>query len=181
MSIYTRTGDKGTTSLFGGRRVLKSDLRVETYGAIDELTTFIGLVITKTPTRKDKEFLISIQKDLYKIMGVLSGAKINLKFLANKVRDFEKEIDRLEKSFPKLTRFILPGGTETASWFQVLRAVCRRAERSAIRFYSGNLTMKPSHDLVKQFNNEIIKYLNRLSDLFFTLARFYNKGKEILT
>lgn len=175
MSIYTKTGDKGITSLFGGQRVLKSDLQVNAYGTIDELTSFIGLAEPKLKN-KDKKILLEVQKDLYKIMGVLSGAKINLKFLTNKIRVFEYEIDRLEKSFPKLTRFILPTGTETSSWFQVLRAVCRRAERVVVRYYS-------SKSATNRFNNEtiILKYLNRLSDLFFMLARLYNNGRETLT
>ena len=166
MSIYTRTGDSGTTGLYGGRRLLKSDLQVEAYGSIDELTSFIGLVVNKLINREDKLFLISVQKDLYQIMAVLSGANIDLKFLfGEKVLTFENKIDELEKKLPKLNKFILPGGTEISSWFHVLRVVCRRAERNAVRFNNNII---------------IVKYLNRLSDLLFVMARNYGKNKEIV-
>ena len=105
-------------------------------------------------------------------MGFLAGSKLDLRFLEGRVKDFENKIDRLDKKLPKLAKFILPGGTEISSWFHVLRTVCRRSERSVIRF-SEKLTT----------DNQLlitIKYLNRLSDLFFTLARFYNKGGDVL-
>ena len=173
MSIYTRTGDKGTTSLFGGKRVSKSDLQVEAYGSVDELSSFLGLVIAKLP-KKEKILLQEIQKDLYKIMAHLSESKSDLGFLVSRVKNFEKKIDGVEKKLPKLTRFILPGGTELSSWFHILRTVCRRAERSVVKFFSSNETMKQSNNVT------IMKYLNRLSDLFFTLARWYGRQKETL-
>ena len=106
MSIYTRTGDSGTTALYGGKRISKADLQVEAYGSIDELTSFIGLVINKLINEKDRIFLISVQKDLYQIMAVLSGANIDLKFLfGEKVLTFENNIDSLEKKLPKLMSF----------------------------------------------------------------------------
>ncbi len=166
MSIYTKTGDDGTTAIYGGKRLLKSDLQVEAYGSIDELTSFIGLVLNKIINRKDKLFLISLQKDLYQIMAVLSGANIDLKFLfGEKVLTFENKIDELEKKLPRLNKFILPGGTETSSWFHILRVICRRAERNVVRFNNNII---------------IIKYLNRLSDLLFVMARTYGKNKEII-
>ncbi|HEX7543096.1 MAG TPA: cob(I)yrinic acid a,c-diamide adenosyltransferase [Patescibacteria group bacterium] len=166
MSIYTRTGDAGTTGLYGGKRILKSDLQVEAYGSIDELTSFIGLVANKLINKKDKLFLISLQKDLYQIMAVLSGAKIDLQFLfEKKVLSFENKIDELEKKLPKLTKFILPGGTEISSWFHILRVICRRAERNVVRFNNNII---------------IVKYLNRLSDFLFVMARTYGKNKEIV-
>jgi len=167
MPIYTRTGDKGFTSLYGGKRVLKSDLQVETYGTVDELTSFIGMVVSKM-TKNDKKFLLDIQKDLYKIMSYLSGMEINLKFLKNKTKKFEDKIDQLDKKLPRLINFIIPGGTEISSWFHILRTVCRRAERLVVQ-------------LPTTVNQQlIIIYINRLSDLFFTLARFYNRGKEVI-
>ena len=166
MPIYTCTGDSGTTGLYGGKRLLKSDLQVEAYGSIDELTSFIGLVLNKLINRKDKLFLISLQKDLYQIMAVLSGANIDLKFLfGEKVLTFENKIDELEKKLPKLNKFILPGGTEISSWFHILRVICRRAERNVVRFDNNII---------------IVKYLNRLSDLLFVMARTYGKNKEII-
>lgn len=166
MSIYTKTGDDGTTALYGGKRLLKSDLQVEAYGSIDELTSFIGLVLNKLINRKDKLFLISLQKDLYQIMAVLSGTNINLKFLfGEKVLTFENKIDELEKKLPRLNKFILPGGTETSSWFHILRVICRRAERNVVKFNNNTI---------------IVKYLNRLSDLLFVMARTYGKNKEII-
>ncbi len=165
MAIYTKTGDDGTTALYGGRRILKSDLQVDAYGSIDELTSFIGLVANKLINKKDKLFLISLQKDLYPIMAVLSGAKIDLEFLKKNIICFENRIDELEKKLPKLNKFILPGGTEISSWFHILRVICRRAERNVVRFNN---------------NIEVVKYLNRLSDLFFTMARQYGKNKEVV-
>lgn len=166
MPIYTKTGDDGTTVLYGGKRLLKSDLQVEAYGSIDELTSFIGLVVNKLINRKDKFFLISLQKDLYQIMAVLSGANIDSKFLfEEKVLTFENKIDELEKKLPKLNKFILPGGTEISSWFHILRVICRRAERNVVRFNNNII---------------IVKYLNRLSDFLFIMARNYGKNKEIV-
>jgi len=173
MPIYTKTGDRGTTSLYGGKRILKSHLQVEAYGSVDELSSFLGLTISKISNRKSKIFLIEIQKDLYKIMAYLSGSKLNLRFLDARVKDFERKIDEMDKKLTKLTRFILPGGAELSSWFHVLRTVCRRSERNVVRSFKQST-----------INNQqltILKYLNRLSDLFFTLARFHNKGKDIVT
>lgn len=168
MSVYTKTGDKGETSLFGGKRVLKSDLQIEAFGEIDELTSFIGLVVSKTKSKKEKIFLINIQKDLYQIMAYLSEAKINLDFLTKKIFDFEKKIDEIEKKLPKLNNFIIPGGNELSAWFHVLRTICRRVERSIVKLNQ------------KKTNLNLIQYFNRLSDLFFMLAREKNKKNEFL-
>ncbi|MBI4008878.1 cob(I)yrinic acid a,c-diamide adenosyltransferase [Candidatus Roizmanbacteria bacterium] len=173
MSIYTRTGDKGTTSLFGGKRVYKSDPQVEAYGSVDELNSFIGLAISKSKNKEEKAFLTSIQQDLYIIMSYLSGAKVNLKSIGIKVARFEKEIDKIEKLLPKLSLFILPGGNEISSWFHILRVICRRAERNVVRISSNYEPRTTNYEL-------ILKYLNRLSDLFFILARWHNKDKEKL-
>lgn len=175
MVIYTKTGDKGTTALFGGKRISKADLQIETYGTIDELSSFIGLVNSQNSlTRNSKLTLIDIQKDLYKIMAFLSGADEELKFLENRIEDFEREIDGLDKKLPKLTKFILPGGTELSSWFHILRTVCRRAERNVVHFFSYNRSIQQESNIL------IMKYLNRLSDLFFTFARYFNNGKDQL-
>lgn len=163
MKIYTRTGDKGETSLYGGKRISKSDLLIEAYGTLDELNSFIGLVANKV-NKKERDFLITIQKDLYNIMANLSGAKIKIP-LEKKILEFEKEMDGIDKNLPKLNRFIIPGGIELSSWFHILRTICRRAERALVRA-SGELT--------------IIKYVNRLSDLFFMMARGHGQNKEVV-
>ena len=165
MPIYTKTGDLGQTSLYGGIRVSKSDIRVEAYGTVDELTSFIGLTAAKIKNKKDKEFLVEIQKDLYQIMAALSGSKLDLAYLEKRIADFEKRIDQMDKKLPLLRRFIIPGGTETSSWFHVLRVLTRRAERQSVALKNNDYKLS-------------VKYLNRLSDLFFTMARIYVKGKE---
>lgn len=166
MPIYTRTGDKGTTSLYGGRRILKSDLQIEAYGSIDELNSFAGMVAVIVKNKSDRDFLIDVQRDLHKIMASLSGAKVNLDFIDKRISKFEERIDELDKKLSKLTRFILPGGTVISSWLHILRVICRRAERKVIRYSRDEL--------------QIIKYLNRLSDLFFTMARKYGQKNEIV-
>ncbi len=172
MSIYTRTGDSGTTGLFGGKRISKADCQVETYGSIDELTSYIGLVVVKLKNKKDIDFLIGIQKDLYQVMSFLSGAKVDLLLLEKKVMVFEKTIDEIEKKLPKLNKFILPGGNEISALFQIVRVLCRKAERRNIDYF--NKSEITSNQLL------IIKYLNRLSDLFFDLARKYGKDSEVV-
>lgn len=174
MTIYTKTGDKGQTSVYRGKRVSKSDLQIEAYGSVDELTSFIGLTIAKLMSRSDKRYLTQIQKDLYQIMAYLAGSPQELKDLEHEVKLFEQKIDNIQSKLPKLNRFILPQGSELSTLFHILRAITRRSERSVVRyFYVNQLTI---------INNpsSIIKYLNRLSDLFFVLARFYSKEKEVL-
>ncbi len=173
MPIYTRTGDKGQTSLYGGKRISKSSPRVEAYGSVDELTSFIGLVISHLESKDDKKILTRVQKDLYYIMSFLSGAPPELNDLESSIREFEKRIDKMEAKLPPLRRFILPQGTELSSWFHILRVVCRKAERKVVVCFK---TLEIGH-----WDLEIVKYFNRLSDLFFIYARWYNKGKEIKT
>lgn len=172
MPIYTRTGDAGMTGLYGGKRISKADCQIETYGSIDELTSYIGLVVVKLKNKEESDLLIDIQKDLYKIMGFLSGAKTEISSLEKKVTEFEKTIDKIEKKLPKLNKFIIPGGNEISSLFQILRVLCRKAERRNIEYFNSK----------KITNSElrIVKYLNRLSDLFFDLARKYGKETEVV-
>lgn len=172
MPIYTRTGDSGMTGLYGGKRISKADCQIETYGSIDELTSYIGLVVVKLKNKEEADFLVEIQKDLYQIMGFLSGAKIDLSVLEKKVTQFEKKIDLIEEKLPKLNKFIIPGGDEISSLFQILRVLCRKVERRIIDYFNKK---KITNDELR-----IIKYLNRLSDLFFDLARKYGKNKEIV-
>jgi cob(I)alamin adenosyltransferase len=176
MKIYTRTGDTGTTTLFGGKRVSKSDIQIESYGTIDELTSFIGLLITKTNKDEDKKLLTNIQKDLHDIMAILSGAKINLT-LGERVKKFEQKIDSIQSKLPELHGFILPQGTEIACFFHIARTICRRAERNTIGYFKKlkiENSMKNENCKLK-----IYQYLNRLSDLLFAMARSYNT-KEIM-
>jgi cob(I)alamin adenosyltransferase len=172
MAIYTKTGDDGTTAVYGGKRISKADCQIETYGSIDELTSYIGFTVIKLKNKKDTDLLVEIQKDLYQIMGFLSGAKVNLSILKKKVIKFEKKIDLIEEKLPKLNKFIIPGGNEISSLFQILRVLCRKAERKNIDFFNKRPISK--NELI------IIKYLNRLSDLFFDLARKYGKNNEVV-
>lgn len=168
MPIYTRTGDDGTTSLYGGKRVLKCEELVDVYGSIDELNSWVGLVRSKS---KDKR-LKSIQSDLLTIGSSLAGAKINLTVLEPRITEMEKHIDKMDKELQKLTKFVLPGGSELAAHIHITRSICRRAERQTVKL-SKNQNLDPL----------IVTYLNRLSDLLFTLARYINKQvnvKEIL-
>src|SRR3989338_11307555 len=114
MSIYTKTGDSGETSLFGGKRVKKYDKTVSTHGALDELSSFVGLAGAEITENKDKKLLLSIQKNLYLIMCLFCQVKVELIPVANQVKEFEHYIDNAEKKLPRLTRFILPGGTVSA-------------------------------------------------------------------
>ena len=109
MPIYTRTGDAGTTGLYGGKRISKADCQIETYGSIDELTSYMGLVVVKLKNDEESDLLIGTQKDLYKIMGFLSGAKTELSSLETKVTEFEKMIDQIEEKLPELNKFMFPG------------------------------------------------------------------------
>ena len=163
MPIYTRTGDDGTTSLFGGKRVLKCEELVDVYGSIDELNSWMGLINAQL-----KIPLSDIQSDLLTIGSTLAGGKLNLQFLASRITDMEKDIDRMDTKLPELTNFIFPGGSELASQIHITRSICRRVERQTVA-----LSKKQQVDPV------IIKYLNRLSDLLFTLARFINKQGNI--
>ncbi len=164
MKIYTKTGDLGKTSLFNGKRVEKDNDLIFTYGTIDELASFLGLVYSKIKDKKNKQFILDIEKDLYLIMAYLSGADVSLIFLKNKVEKFENKIDQLALKLPPLKRFIIPTGSEISCWFHILRTICRRVERL----------------IVKTKKLELVPYFNRLSDLFFTYARFFNQDKEIL-
>jgi cob(I)alamin adenosyltransferase len=177
MPIYTRTGDAGMTSIFGGKRISKADCQVETYGSIDELTSYIGLMVVKLKNKEEINFLVEIQRDLYQIMGFLSGAKVDLSPLNKKVMEFEKKIDSIESKLPKLNKFIIPGGNEISSLFQILRVLCRKAERKNIDYFNST-----SLKLRGAGNQQLIvvKYLNRLSDLFFDLARKYGKNNEVV-
>ncbi|MEK7450606.1 MAG: cob(I)yrinic acid a,c-diamide adenosyltransferase [Patescibacteria group bacterium] len=179
MPIYTRTGDKGQTSFRNGQRISKSDLRVDVYGTVDELNSAIGIVISgiKNKELRIKNELIRTQNDLLSIGSNLANPSINnelltMNYLQKRVKDFENFIDQMTKQMPVLKNFILPGGGKTGALLHFARTICRRAERNLVK-----LSEK------EQINSEIIIYVNRLSDLLFTMARFSNfkeKKKEII-
>jgi cob(I)alamin adenosyltransferase len=165
MKIYTKTGDIGETSLFGGKRVLKSELRIDTYGTVDELNSWIGLVRDVQTNAETKSLLKEIQDRLFTIGALLASDpdKQKLKVLdlsESDVELLEKDIDKMDIQLEPLKNFVLPGGHVHVSYCHLARTVCRRAER---------LTVALHH--VSPLDPIIIKYLNRLSDYLFTLSR----------
>ena len=169
MPIYTQTGDTGSTSLFGGKRVLKCEELVDVYGSIDELNSWIGLVASVIDTSDVQQFLATIQSDLFTIGSHLAGWEADLKHLPKRVEEMEARIDVLDDTLPKLTNFILPGGTTLASNIHLARAVCRRVERQAVAL-GQKQTIDP----------RIFMFLNRLSDMLFMLSRFINHEAGIV-
>jgi cob(I)alamin adenosyltransferase len=171
MKIYTRTGDEGKTSVIGGR-VTKDDSRVEAYGTIDELNSFLGQAIAVLTREKTVNWddllpqLILIQHELFDCGSDLCYAMpepSKMKVTAEMTQRIEEWIDLYELQTPPITRFILPGGSEPAALLHICRTVCRRAERRAVTLASE----QPCPE-------EVVKYLNRLSDFFFTVARAAN-------
>ncbi len=172
MKIYTKTGDQGTTALFGGSRVHKHNARIESYGTVDELNSYIGMIRSQEIDEHTKNTLIKIQNKLFTVgstlatapeKAVLKSGKERLKI--EKVNEahielLELEMDTMNEALPELTHFILPGGNTAVSYCHIARTVCRRAERRATLL---NET-EPIDPLV-------LKYLNRLSDYLFVLAR----------
>ena len=165
MKIYTKGGDKGTTSLWGGKRVSKASLRIDTFGTIDELNVHVGLVRDIAASETNEELLAEIQIQLFTFGAHLAAdpEKKNLKLPVideSQLERLEKEIDKMEDKLPALTNFILPGGHLHVSYCHLARVYCRKAERMVI-----------SLDQEEPVNPFIIKYLNRLSDYFFVLSR----------
>ena len=165
MKIYTKNGDKGKTQLLGGTMVDKFDSKIEAYGNIDELNSFIGHLHDQDINKNHKEFLIFIQKQLLNLGSIISfdGTKKSIKLpqvLTDDIQKIEMEIDSIEKRLPQLTEFILPSGHPISSLCHIARTVCRRAERGVV-FLSYK---------TKKYENAI-QFLNRLSDYLFVLAR----------
>jgi len=177
MSIYTRTGDFGETSLFGGKRVFKCDDIVDLYGLIDELNSYIGLIVSMTPVVEVQEFLQEIQKDLLAIASFLAGSKGDISSFPKRVDEMESRIDKMDDTLPSLQHFILPGGSSLASHIHVTRSVVRRAERKAVRVFKD--IVEYSH-IDEKHMKHILQYFNRLSDFLFVLARFLNKKENII-
>lgn len=169
MKIYTRGGDKGETSLMSGERVKKSALRLEVYGTVDELSSFIGLAESRIEFEDFRQLFEKIQNDLYIAGADLSSTKESkFKVTENHWRQLEKDIDEFDSELEPLHKFILPGGSPEAALMHVCRTVARRAERQLVY-----LSEK------EKINENCIIYLNRLSDLFFTMARAANKRKGV--
>jgi cob(I)alamin adenosyltransferase len=178
MSIYTRTGDAGKTSLYGGKRVLKSEELVNAYGSIDELNSWVGLIVSEMKIDHLKKLFLEIQSDLLIIGSNLAGGKTNLSILETRVPQMEVEIDVMDKELPKLSNFILPGGSPQAARVHIVRNVCRRVERRIVALSQKSHFAKASRDR-QTIDLSIIKYLNRLSDLLFVVARYINRTSEV--
>lgn len=181
MKIYTKGGDKGTTSLVGGKRVPKNHPRVEAYGDLDELISFIGIIISDTDIEKIKADLRKIQENLMLISAHFAsdGSSKALKEIEEgSIEWLENEIDAMTNALPPQTAFILPGAPRVSSECHVARTICRRAERHSLVIGTGG----EANEQVSEQVAVGLKYLNRLSDYLFTLARFLcveNKEKEV--
>jgi cob(I)alamin adenosyltransferase len=170
MKIYTKTGDAGQTGLFGGPRVAKDDLRIEAYGAVDELNAALGVVRAATPPAIIDEVLRRMQHELFVIGAQLATPKPAEKGVPMisdvHIAAAERDIDHFEERLPPLKEFILPSGTAVAAQIHLARAICRRAERRVVTF---------SHSAADSVTPTLLAYLNRLGDLLFVLARAANQ------
>lgn len=172
MKIYTKTGDAGTTALFGGTRVTKDHIRIESYGTVDELNSHVGLIRDQEINSHYKAILIEIQDRLFTVGAILATPPDkevmkngelrlqNLGILESDLELLENEMDTMQSALPQMTHFVLPGGHPVVSYCHIARCVCRRAERMAVHL---------SHN--EPVSEIAIKYLNRLSDYLFVLAR----------
>ncbi|OGF99711.1 ATP:cob(I)alamin adenosyltransferase [Candidatus Gottesmanbacteria bacterium RBG_13_37_7] len=169
MTLYTKTGDSGQTSFFGGKRVFKNHLRINAYGSIDELNSVLGLVMSKLDDKRVEDFINTIQKDLFRISSHLAGAVTNLTNIPARVNDLEKIIDNLVIKLPNLSNFILPEGIESATLVFFARSVARRTERELVALSRE-----------EKIDSAILMYFNRLSDLLFIIARYLNFKAGVL-
>ena len=179
MKIYTKTGDKGTTALFGGTRVAKHHIRIESYGTVDELNSHIGLIRDQEMDPHAHEILIHIQDKLFTVGAILatdpekamlkSGKeRLNIpKIEEDDITLLEREMDQMDGQLPPMTHFVLPGGHTTVSYCHIARCVCRRAERLATLLHESEPT-----------DERVLMYLNRLSDYLFVLARKLSKDLQ---
>ena len=173
MKIYTKTGDKGQTSLIGGVRVPKYHLRIESYGTIDELNSYIGLIRDQDIDEESKSFLKEIQDRLFTIGAVLASDpdKSRMKvpdLTLNDIELLELEMDRMDAKLPELRHFILPGGATEISFCHIARCICRRAERHVVQLSEESFV-----------DEKLVVYLNRLSDYLFVLSRKLCEDKGI--
>ncbi len=165
MKIYTKTGDAGTTALYGGLRLSKGELRIEAYGSVDELNSFLGLVATFIEEKEYMDLMVDIQSRLFDIGTHLAAepGKQNLvlpEISSTKIELLEEYIDKMNEVLPELKFFILPGGNKAAATCHIARTICRRAERCVVRLAD-----------IEKLDVVILSYLNRLSDFLFVLAR----------
>jgi len=172
MKIYTKTGDKGTTALFGGTRVPKHHIRIESYGTVDELNSHLGLVRDQDMDQHYKDVIMHIQDRLFTIGAILATdpeknilkngkERLNIpKISSENINLLEKEMDSMNDALPPMTHFVLPGGHQTVSFCHIARCVCRRAER-----------LSTSLNEISPIDSNTLMYLNRLSDYLFVLAR----------
>ncbi len=172
MKVYTKTGDTGTTALFGGTRVPKHHIRIESYGTVNELNSHIGLIRDQDMSDLYKNVLIEVQDRLFTVGAILATPPEketlkngqprlqNLGIVESDIEFLENEIDTMEEALPPMTHFVLPGGHTTVSYCHIARCVCRRAERLAVHLND-----------IEPTDERVIKYLNRLSDYLFVLAR----------
>lgn len=172
MKVYTKTGDKGTTALFGGTRVPKHHIRIDSYGTIDELNSYIGLIRDQNINETYREVLIEIQDRLFTVGAILATdpekmvlkngkERLNIPKISDAdILYLEQQIDLMEEELPQMTHFVLPGGHQTVSFCHIARCICRRAERLSVALNE-----------LEPVNEEVLKYLNRLSDYLFVLAR----------
>jgi len=179
MKIYTKTGDKGTTALFGGTRVPKHHIRIESYGTVDELNSYIGLIRDQEIDSKTQEILIHIQDKLFTVGAILatdpekailkSGKeRLNIpKIEEEDILLLETEMDRMNETLPPMSHFVLPGGHTTVSYCHIARCVCRRAERLTTLLHES-----------APVDQGVLMYLNRLSDYLFVLARKLSKDLQ---
>ena len=179
MKIYTKTGDNGTTALFGGTRVSKHHIRIESYGTVDELNSWLGLIRDQQISESSKKELMEIQDKLFTVGAVLATdpekavlkngkERLNIPKINHLDIEFlEKAIDTMDTSLPQMTHFILPGGHTTVSYCHIARTVCRRAERIATLLHQN-----------EPFDELVLSYMNRLSDYLFVLARKLSKDLQ---
>lgn len=163
--VYTKTGDKGETSLIGGTRLPKQHIRIEAYGTVDELNSFIGVVRDQGIDEHSKNVLIEIQDRLFTLGSLLAADPEKNKMKLPEVKEedivfLEKEIDKMDEVLPEMKHFVLPGGHQAVSYCHVARCVCRRAERATLKLAEN-----------EKVDEIIYKYLNRLSDYLFVLSR----------
>ncbi|MBC7427541.1 MAG: cob(I)yrinic acid a,c-diamide adenosyltransferase [Bacteriovorax sp.] len=175
-AVYTRSGDKGITGLVGGTRIKKSDPRINLYGEVDELNSYIGLAVSYVDKGVDKNLLLQIQSSLFDLGSNLACEKDKRsQFKLPQINEasierLELDIDQMDSQLPPLKNFILPGGDPAAAAFHVCRTVCRRIEREMVGFEEHNPGEIPENAL---------RYMNRLSDYFFILSRYLNFNKNI--